>query len=210
MKISDVGLHMITAEEGCLLFPYDDHDDARLHFDRVARRYLRADGSPPKGYPTIGIGHLIRPGEIFGDITLGQAFALERLDLADVEAALNRQVPETTPGWNQNRYDAMCDFGINAGTLAITKYHLLAPILAQDWPLLETRLKAVNKSGGLVAPVLVRRRAREFVLLTTPMPEEPIDAAAVLLSVHDTALAGIQDFLAGNPIEDETAISAEA
>ncbi len=203
MKPSPACLAMVAEEEGTVLHVYDDHDSSRLTYVPALGRYQRADGSPPIGYATIGVGHLIRPGEVFGDITIDRAHEILAGDIGDVVAALNRQVPDGTPGWNQNRFDALCDFGVNCGQMAVTKYHLLEPILANDWPSVEAPLKAIDKSKGAVLPVLVRRRAREWDLCCKPMPGEEIDSSDVLESVRETSLDATSDFRGGSPVPDD-------
>ena len=71
MQTSKAGLEFIASHEGCVLNVYED----------VA------------GYPTIGIGHLIRDGEDFsGGITRDQAIELLQDDAKEAEDCINANV----------------------------------------------------------------------------------------------------------------------
>lgn len=76
--------------EGCRLIPYKD----------VA------------GKPTIGIGHLIKPGENFGHITAQQAIELFMIDIQSLVKKLN-SVLTTVP--DQHQFDAMLSLAYNIG-----------------------------------------------------------------------------------------------
>lgn len=94
MKTSKAGLDFIARWEGCVLKPYKD----------IA------------GLRTIGIGHLIKPGEDFPDgVEISKERALEILagdvKLCEDSIKLRIKVP-----LNQNQFDALVSFGFNCGT----------------------------------------------------------------------------------------------
>ncbi len=94
LKTSQNGLEFISKWEGCVLKPYKD----------IA------------GLRTIGIGHLIKPGENFPDgveITKQKALEILASDVRICEESirLNIKVP-----LNQNQFDALVSFGFNCGT----------------------------------------------------------------------------------------------
>lgn len=94
MKTSKNGLEFISKWEGCVLKPYKD----------IA------------GLRTIGIGHLIKPGEDFPDgveITNEKALELLASDVKICEDAINKRIKVSL---NQNQFDALVSFGFNCGT----------------------------------------------------------------------------------------------
>jgi lysozyme len=62
--------------------------------------------------PTIGYGHLIKPGEVFGTLTEPQAEDLLRQDVASHEADMRRLVKRTLTGQQD---DALASFVFNIG-----------------------------------------------------------------------------------------------
>ncbi len=114
----------------------------------------------PAGKPTIGYGHVIRPGETFGriDEETGQELLAEDCGIAE------NFINATTPGLSQNEFDALVSFVFNVG---VGNY---------DSSTLKKKLKAGDKAGaaeeflkwdhvhGEVMPGLARRRAAERAL----------------------------------------------
>jgi len=91
MKVSQYGLHFIAQREGTELAEYRDK----------------------AGKLTIGVGHLLRPGERYPNgITLAQALALLACDIASVEREINGAVK--TP-LSQNEFDACASLTFNIG-----------------------------------------------------------------------------------------------
>lgn len=81
------------------------------------------------GYPTIGYGHKIRPGEYFTVIDEAQGEQLLLADLAEAEAAVQRLVAvQLTTG----QYDALVSLVFNVGAGAIEKSTLLRKLNAGD------------------------------------------------------------------------------
>ena len=90
MKTSNNGLNFIAKWEGCILSVYKD----------IA------------GLPTIGIGHLIKPGEQFTTITKEQALDLLSQDVKKCEDAANKYIKVSL---NQNQFDALISWSFNCG-----------------------------------------------------------------------------------------------
>ena len=138
MKTSQNGLTLIETSEGFR-----------------SETYLDAAGNP-----TIGYGHLIKPGEIFpGGITEAEGQQLLEADVAAAEAAVNSMAPQA----NQNQFDALVDFAFNLGAGA------LHTMLGHGWDQVTSQIPRWNKAAGNVLPGLVTRRAAEVTLFTTPV-----------------------------------------
>ena len=143
LKISQAGLDFISKWEGCILKPYKD----------VA------------GLRTIGVGHLIKPGENFPDgvaITKDQAYALLRKDVEKCENAIKRAFPNSP--LNQNQFDALCSFGFNCGVGVYTNSSVAKAIVAGKYadvgPALLLWCKAkVNGVSTTIPGLLARRKA---------------------------------------------------
>lgn len=133
VAISPNGLAFIRAWEGVRLQVYRD----------------------TAGFPTIGVGHLIRPGEDFsGGITLEQADALLASDLAPVLRAIAAIGPLV-----QCQIDALAAFGFNVGIGWLAKGSVYRA--AREGGDMREALGRFVKAGGRVEPGLVRRRAAE-------------------------------------------------
>lgn len=136
MQLSDNGLKMITKFEGCSLTVYKD----------VA------------GFPTIGVGHLIKPGEKFTTITQAQANDLLRSDARRFENGVSNLV--TVP-LTQNQFDALVSFSFNLGLNALTTSTLLKKLNSGDYKGAADEFLKWNKAGGKVVQGIANRRAEE-------------------------------------------------
>ena len=141
MKTSQAGLDLITSFEGEILHVYID----------VANK------------PTIGVGHLLKPGESFANgITYEQAMSLLANDVIEAENAVNSHV---TVLLTQNEFDACVDFTYNVGSGAFASSSLLKQLnagnvqSAADGFLLWD--KAVVDGKLVQVPGLLRRRIAE-------------------------------------------------
>jgi GH24 family phage-related lysozyme (muramidase) len=138
MTISPAGLAFICQNEGFVAHVYDD----------------------AAGLPTIGYGHKLLPGESFPDgTTPSQAQALLFKDLALVQNALALLAPSNC---TQNQWDALCDFGYNAGVAALKQ------MLSHGWDQVPMEIPrwvyAKVKGVETVIPGLVTRRKAEVTL----------------------------------------------
>lgn len=139
MRTSRRGLEFIKNEEGCVLHVYRD----------------------PAGYPTIGVGHLIKAGETFDKITEEEALQLLARDLAVAENAVSKmvRVPLT-----QNQFEALVSFVFNVGSGNFQKSTLLKLLNQGQYEAVPGELAKWRKAGGQVLPGLVLRRRREAEL----------------------------------------------
>lgn len=152
--ISDRGLRFIASFEGLSLRLYND----------------------PAGHCTIGYGHLVHPGPCDGSepaefrrgITQARALALLRDDVATAEAAVNASVRVPL---NQNQFDALVSFVFNVGTGAFKRSTLLRLLNAGDYDAVPAQLARWTRASGVELPGLVRRRAAEARLWSTPPPQ---------------------------------------
>jgi len=99
LKTSKSGLEFLSNWEGCILKPYKD----------IA------------GLRTIGIGHLIKPGENFPDdvlITKERALEILAEDVKICEDAIKKHIKVPL---GQNQFDALVSFGFNCGVGVYSK-----------------------------------------------------------------------------------------
>jgi lysozyme len=114
------------------------------------------------GYPTIGFGHLIRPGEKIQEPLLGDA--AERLlqqDIAPKAAAVNARVAVPLL---QGQFDAVVSWTYNLGEGALKSSTMLKKINAARHDEVPGQMKRWNKAGGKVLKGLERRREAEAAL----------------------------------------------
>jgi len=204
MRMSAAGILLLEHFEGCVLYPYDDADHVwpRRRLVKTNAGVVYADGSGKvKGYPTIGIGHVILAGEnLWHDITRNEAVALLRKDIAPREGAVARHVE---PELNAHQFDACVSLAYNIGVGAFAKSSLLRAINERRWSDCPALFALWNKSLGKVNNGLVIRRAKEAALFMEPMPLETIDVGMVMSSVWQTADRMIAELnAAGKPPTD--------
>src|SRR4030095_3773150 len=114
------------------------------------------------GYPTIGFGHLINPGERIEEPLLGEA--AERLLLQDIKpkaAAVNARV--SVPLF-QGQFDAIVSWTYNLGEGALKSSTMLKKINAGQHEQVPGQMKRWNRAGGKVLKGLERRREAEAAL----------------------------------------------
>jgi lysozyme len=106
------------------------------------------------GYPTIGYGHKIRPGEHFpSPISEETARRLLIDDLKDAESAVNNLVKVPL---SQGQYDALVDLTYNVGRGTFTSSGLLKVLNNGDYDEALRRLRMYNKerkNGELVVSI---------------------------------------------------------
>jgi lysozyme len=154
------------------------------------------------GYPTIGVGHLIKRGDPWkkGDtITMAESLALLKKDLSEVESAINHNVRVDI---TQNQFDALASLGFNIGTGALAHSSVVRALNAKHTKDAADDFLRWNKSAGHVVKGLVNRRRAEriqflqpdnivnhFVTVTAPagaLDEEPTHPIIVANEQLDT------------------------
>ena len=136
MTTSQNGINLIKQFEGFRAVPYKD----------IA------------GFPTIGYGHLIQPGEVFGAVSSVDATTLLITDLATAEICINTYVTTTI---NQNQFDALASFVYNLGCGKLKMSTLLKLINAGELELAADEFLKWNHAGGAVVKGLTERRKAE-------------------------------------------------
>jgi len=124
LKTSEEGLELIAKWEGCILTPY---------FCIAGKR-------------TIGIGHVIRPGENYPDgvaITREHAMQLLASDVKLCEEAIKKNIKTNL---SQNQFDALVSFGFNCGTGVYTNSGVARAINDGKFVEVPERLKEWSKA----------------------------------------------------------------
>ena len=139
LKISDTGLQLIKAFEGCRLKAYWDVN----------------------GF-SIGYGH--HAADITKDTKITQEQANEYLkkDVARFEKAVN-DLPYV---WNQNQFDALVDFAYNCGAGNLLKLTARNTRTIHE---ISNKIPAYCKAGGVALAGLVNRRKAEQRLFNKPV-----------------------------------------
>ncbi len=144
---------LIKAFEGLRLRTYDDHDGKPLTLG-PGGVWRRPDGAAALGYPTIGWGRRLWPGERVTDCTPGQAQAWLDSRLRGTEyPAVERCAPKDADAAARV---AMTVCAYNCGT------GWLAELAAAGFT--EAKWLSRNKTMGVVSAGLVMRRAEEWAL----------------------------------------------
>lgn len=150
LKTSRNGLEFITKWEGLILKPYKD----------VA------------GLRTIGVGHLIKPGENFPDgitITKEQALDILAVDVEKCETAIKKSI---NIALNQNQFDALVSFGFNCGVGVYSNSNVSSAVNSMNFSQVPEKLMAWNKArvNGVLQEVkgLTSRRKEEGALFIRP------------------------------------------
>ena len=144
----------------------------------------RMEGSRPDmyrdfiGLPTIGVGHLLTKDELYsGKIHIDgeqvnwhlgldtrRVESLLRQDLSTTELVVNSD----SQNLNQNQFDALVSFVFNVGPGAYAKSTLRKKILTDDLGDVPDQLMRWTYAGGVISPVLERRRKEESALWGRP------------------------------------------
>jgi lysozyme len=114
------------------------------------------------GYPTIGFGHLSKPGEKIVEPLLGEA-AENRLlqDIKPKAAAVNARV--SVPLF-QGQFDRLVSWTYNLGEGALKSSTMLKKIKAGRHDEVPAQIKRWNRAGGKGLQGLERRREAEAAL----------------------------------------------
>lgn len=143
MKISSKGLDLIKEFEGFRAVPYKD----------------------AVGLPTIGYGHLIKKGEVFGAISSVEATAILSRDVEDAENSVNKMVNVPI---NQHQFDALVSFTYNLGGHSLLSSTLLKKLNLKDFEGAAEEFLKWDHAGGKQLPGLTRRRKAEKELFECP------------------------------------------
>jgi lysozyme len=116
----------------------------------------------PTGNPTVGFGHLVRPGETFSDPLTRQ----QGLDLlgADVERVAGPGLDMVNVALSQNQVDSLGSFIFNVGPGAFGRSTLLRELNAGNFGAVPGQIRRFAFSQGQRLPGLVRRREAEAQL----------------------------------------------
>lgn len=142
MKTSSAGIALIKKFEGFSPVPY----------------------TCPAGKPTIGYGHVIKPGETFTTLHEHQADALLKRDLANREQAVTLlvKVPLT-----QGQFDALVSFVYNLGVPALKTSTLLKRLNQGKYDQAADNFQRWVFVGKTKLKGLENRRAAEWALFTS-------------------------------------------
>lgn len=148
MNLTARGLEFIKKHEGLRLQVYRDQG----------------------GYPTIGYGHKLQPGETWQQITEAQATVLLQQDLATAERAVTElvSVPLTSA-----MFDALVSLVFNWGRGNFGNSVLLQRVNQHDYAGAALRLAEhpVTTNGKYSAGLAVRRAAESKLFLSEGLPD---------------------------------------
>jgi lysozyme len=154
----------------------------------------------PVGIPTIGIGHVIKPGEPYRvgqKITREESRRLFKKDTAWAVKAVNRLV---TRPLNQNQFDALVSLVFNIGEVGFSNSTVLRETNRGNFVAAAKAFALWNKAKGRVLKGLVRRRKAEAELFLRPMEKQP---SAKIQTESKEILNESSDDLTGNSLEFE-------
>lgn len=140
MELSAAGLNLLKISEGFRAQTYND----------VA------------GFPTIGYGHKLKPGESFPNgVTNLEAAAILLADVQEAEQAVTNlvKVPLT-----QGQFDALVDFTYNLGAARMASSTLLRILNVGSYEAAGEQLLRWDIAAGEVNAGLKARREAEFAL----------------------------------------------
>ncbi len=139
LSLGKYGLELIKSFEGCVL---------KVYLDAI-------------GLPTIGYGHLIKPGESFTKITQKGAEDLLKSDAQIFVDGVNKILEVNV---TQNQFDALVSIAFNIGLGNLKSSTLLRLINAGDYKGAADQFPRWNKAGGKVLNGLTKRRNAERAL----------------------------------------------
>lgn len=146
MKLSNRGIQLVKGFEGCELKPYKDQ----------------------AGLWTVGIGHLIREGEVRREITESEALELFKTDVEIFEKGVTDALVKGGMPATQNQFDALVSLAFNIGLHNVRNSTLLKRIGEGDYLGAADQFLRWNKitvNGRKVASNgLTRRREAERAL----------------------------------------------
>jgi lysozyme len=144
MELSTAGLALLKQSEGFRSHIYSD----------VA------------GYPTIGYGHRLQPGESFPNgLTEAEASTLLLADIREAEQAVRRLARVSLA---QGQFDALVDFCFNLGQRRLAASTLLTDLNLGRYQAAAEQLLLWDHAGGQENAALRTRREAEFRLWHSP------------------------------------------
>jgi lysozyme len=118
----------------------------------------------PAGKPTIGYGHVIRPGEYFEAVSREQALVLLQRDAEREAAPVSRALDQILNSYQQ---DALISLAFNCGGTAIALSHLVRRLNQGLFNDAADQFLRWNKVNGDPVRGLTRRRIAERNLFLT-------------------------------------------
>lgn len=116
------------------------------------------------GKPTIGYGHLIKPGEHFRTLTQEQAEALLMRDVGEAEAVVRRLVKVPL---SENQFSALVSWVFNLGERRLKSSTLLKLLNRQCFNDVPEQILRWHRHRKQPIKGLIRRRAAEAILFIT-------------------------------------------
>ncbi len=176
---------MLEGFECLRLHAYDDHDGKSITWNGREWRRM-CDGSLIMGFPTIGFGRCLQPGEIIETCTREQADTWLSLRLMGTDLP---QVDKLLPEANPHQRGAATMFSYNCGTGGLAASGIGAAHVAGDLVALKAAWMArrFSSSKGAYLPGLAKRRAQELAYYLTPVPLTDEERAGILASVYATS-----------------------
>ncbi len=199
MKISDKGLALVRAFEGCL---------------KPAGMGMFKPYFCPAGVLTLGVGHTNSHGRQFNAGSLwteAECLAELAADMELFEKAVDRLV--TVP-LAQHQFDALVSFAFNCGEGALGGSTLLRKLNAGDYEGASQEFHKWNKGGGKVLPGLVRRRASESLMFSgivdddfDGQPDQKPEREPMAQKVDEPTVAPMSESTIGKGAQATTGIS---
>ena len=167
-----------------LLSASDDLLEAMIQ-EEGARRTVYRDVA---GYPTVGVGHLVTPGDrlqVGDQVTRDQVLDFLEHDIAEAQLAVTRLVGDLP--LSQNEYDALVDlsFNVGEGNLSAERSPALnAAIAARDYDAIAAELDYHHAAGQMARGLVYRSERRAHIFLDAsyadprPLTSEPAAYAA--------------------------------
>lgn len=122
----------------------------------------------PIGLPTIGYGHLIKPGDGFTPstcITRNAAIDLLKVDVSSASQCIDRNVKVPL---NPNEHGALTSWAYNVGCKNVESSTLIKELNSGNKNAVSTELNKWTKAGGKELPGLINRRQEECKLFQLP------------------------------------------
>jgi GH24 family phage-related lysozyme (muramidase) len=144
-----------------------------------ARRTVYRDVA---GYPTVGVGHLVRPAD---DLRVGDRISRDQVldflenDVADAEQAVRRLVGDLP--LSQNEYDALVDLAFNVGEGNLSAERspgLNAAIVARDYDAIASELDYRHAAGQVARGLVYRSERRANIFLDASYDDPRLNAGA--------------------------------